>query len=179
MTLCSVISLVNIISPFCGYNRWKTCKRERTTLYWTSSLLLRKYWHFLFLQILSFLCLHPRGHLRGEHTVSPNPSVVGCPTYPSGQYYPEDYETDDENLCTLGFADFLVYNLMILFPSNPLTSMSTRLWILCGSIVSIQIGNAGTIALEKLWKQNSMPALPFPVATFSAYTLFINTIMQQ
>jgi hypothetical protein len=129
--------------------------------------------------MFSFACLHPRGYLRGDHTASPNPLAVGCPKYPSGQYYPRDYETNGGNVCSLGFADFLVYNMMVLFPWYPLASMSTRLWILCGSIISIHIGNAGTLAMQRFWKQASMPGLPLPVMTFSTYTLFLNAIMQQ
>ena len=96
--------------------------------------------------------------------------------YISGVYYPREDQTNDARFSALGLGDFLVYNLMVLLPSFPLASMSTRLWILCGSIVSIHIGNAGTVALERLWKLNSMPGLPFPVVTFSAYTLFLSMI---
>ena len=133
----------------------------------------------ILLQTFSFVCLHPRGYLRKEPIISPKSLCLGCPRYPSGRYYLRDYETDGGELCALGLGDFLFYNLMVLLPSYPLASLRTRLGIFCGSLLSIQIGNVGTVALGRFWDQRSMPGLPFPVVTFSAYTIFLNSIMQQ
>ena len=140
-------------------------------------ILLLDRWHFLVLETFSFKCLHPRGHLREESIPSPKSRFLSCPAYASCQYYPRDYQTYGGEICALGRDDFLVYHLMVLFPSYPWTSMSTKLGVLCRSIVSIHMGNIGTVALGRFWKQNSMPGLSFAGITFSAYTLFLAAII--
>ena len=106
MICSSVIFRSNFTTPFCRYVRLVTWKWPRTNLNWTNSILLLERWHFLLLQTFSFAYLHPRGYLRKEPTASANSLSVGSRTYPSGLYYPEEYETKDAILCAFGLGDF-------------------------------------------------------------------------
>jgi hypothetical protein len=77
----------------------------------------------------------------------------------------------------LGFGDFLIYNVLLLLILSLFPSTEVKEWVAFGFIVSIIIGQLGTYYLEQVWKAKAMPGLPLPVISFSAYVLFLDTIM--
>ncbi len=73
----------------------------------------------------------------------------------------------------LGLGDFFIFNLMILFILQPEWSITIKIFVVFGCIISIQVGHYGTLHLLKIWQLNNGPALPFPVVAFSMYTIII------
>ncbi len=73
----------------------------------------------------------------------------------------------------LGLGDFFFFNLMILFIIQPEWSITTKFFVVCGCITSIQVGHYGTLHLLKICQLNNGPALPFPVVTFSIYAIIV------
>jgi hypothetical protein len=67
---------------------------------------------------------------------------------------------------------------MVLFIQLPLWSMTTKILVVFGCIISIQIGQCGTICIRQLWRLVGVPGLPLPVIIFSVYAMIINVIMK-
>ncbi len=157
------------------------------------------YWYFFILQY-SVVSLHPRGYIREIPVDSSSSSS------PPGLYYTYDIESihkyeenvkDDDfeddtngeedlnkdnfdygNSLFLGLGDFFVYNLMVLFILLPVWSMTTKILVVFGCIISIQIGLCGSLYIRELLGLGGVPALPLPVITFSIYAMIINVIMK-
>jgi hypothetical protein len=99
---------------------------------------------------------------------------------PPGYYYPYDFDDDDynyENCLSLGLGDFLFFNLLILSIQCSFWLTSTKIYVLLGSIVIIQIGHYCMRIVQRLWNESCMPALPFSVIPFSAYVIIIDNIL--
>jgi len=77
----------------------------------------------------------------------------------------------------LGLGDFYDFNLMILIILQVQWSFLTRLFVVLGCIISIQVGYCGTVYMNKLWPINTSPALPFSVVTFSIYVIILDLII--
>jgi hypothetical protein len=80
---------------------------------------------------------------------------------------------------SLGLGDFFGFTLMILFLLQPEWSITTKIFVVIGCIISIQVGKCGTSRLIQIWQLSHAPApaLPFPVVTFSLYTIILNVII--
>jgi hypothetical protein len=78
---------------------------------------------------------------------------------------------------SLGLGDFNDFNLMILYILQVQWSFLTRLLVVLGCIISIQVGYCGTLYMEKLWSIDISPALPFPVVIFSIYAIIVDVII--
>jgi hypothetical protein len=85
-------------------------------------------------------------------------------------------KTHNNDEC-LGLGDFLGFNLMILFLLQPQWLIATKIFVVIGCIISIQIGRCGTSRLIQIWQISDAPGLPFPVVTFSLYTIILNVII--
>ncbi len=78
---------------------------------------------------------------------------------------------------SLGLGDFADFNLMVLFILQVQWSFLTRLLVVLGCIISVQVGYCGTSYMKKLWSINDSPGLPFPVVTFSMYAIIVDVII--
>lgn len=100
---------------------------------------------------------------------------------PPGYYYPYDVNDDDdftnENCLSLGIGDFLFFNLMILSIQSSFWLLTTKIYILVGSIIIIQIGHCSMRIVQRLWNESSMPTLPFCIIPFSAYVIIVENIL--
>jgi hypothetical protein len=63
---------------------------------------------------------------------------------------------------------------MLLSISPPLSSMTTKVFITVGYIISVQIGNKGTIRLGRLCNQKNIPGVPLPVIFVSMYAFILD-----
>ncbi|CAF1210453.1 unnamed protein product [Rotaria sordida] len=138
------------------------------------------------LWILSFydiyICLHPNGRIhkffRNWTLDSPLPELFYT-------HDVDDIRKDEkskshpirESYKALGLGDFFVFNLMILFILQAQWSLSTKILVVFGCIISVQIGYCGTLYIKQLWSINTYPALPFPVVIFSMYVIVLDAIM--
>jgi len=77
----------------------------------------------------------------------------------------------------LGLGDFFGFNLMILFLLQPQWLITTKIFVVIGCIISIQVGQCGTSRLIQIWQIRDASGLPFPVVTFSLYTITLNVII--
>jgi hypothetical protein len=95
----------------------------------------------------------------------------------SGAYYTRI--EGEKRGAALGFADLVLYNLLVLLalPASPSSSMITQLWITLGSIISINIGHLITERLLTTYRLQSGPGLPLPVMTFTAYVILLQFIV--
>ncbi len=73
----------------------------------------------------------------------------------------------------LGLGDFFIFNLMILFILQPEWSITIKIFVVFGCIISISLGHYGTLHLLKMGQLNNGPALLFPVVTISMYTIIV------
>jgi hypothetical protein len=115
---------------------------------------------------------------------------------PPGLYYPydfEDIEIDeidfnhdnfdsietqlDSDHPSVGVGDFIAFNLMVLLIMDPLWPTTTKIYIFIGCVVSIQIGRFIMTIVQLYLEEPCMPALPFAVIPFSAYTIFVYYFM--
>jgi len=121
----------------------------------------------------SFLCLHHRGHL---HTPSSNVRTLNSKHF----CRPDTYYVGDANSKTItriGLGDFFIYNTLLLLVLSPLSSMTTKILVTFGCIVSVQIGYVGTrVLFNRLWKNITVPALPLPLIAFSIYFLIVGIV---
>ncbi len=82
----------------------------------------------------------------------------------------------------LGLGDFYGFNLMILVILETEWSFLTRLLVVLGCIISLQVGYCGTAYISELLPTNtsdSIPGEPFPVVTFSIYVIILGVILQE
>ncbi len=77
----------------------------------------------------------------------------------------------------IGLGDFFDFNLMVLFILQPQWSITIKIFVVIGCIISIQVGKCGTSRLIQIWQLRGAPALPFPVVTFSLYTIILDVII--
>jgi len=89
-----------------------------------------------------------------------------------------DYKKTDENRLFLGLGDFSIFNLMVLFILRPIWSLTTKILVTFGCIISIHVGQYGTLYIRRLSQRIGVPALPLPVITFSMYTIILNVIIK-
>jgi hypothetical protein len=78
---------------------------------------------------------------------------------------------------SLGLGDFFVFNLMILFILQPQWSITTKIFVVIGCIINIQVSEYGTSYLIQSWQLSGGPALPFPVIIYSLYIIILNVII--
>jgi hypothetical protein len=89
------------------------------------------------------------------------------------------YEENTHNIGNVfGLGDFVVFNTMILLILQPEWSLTIRMLVVFGCIISIQVGHRGSIFFQQLWSLNFSPAIPCPVITFSMYTIILDVIMR-
>lgn len=99
---------------------------------------------------------------------------------PSGYYYPYDIDDDNfdnENCLSLGLGDFLVFNLMILSIQSSFWMITTKIYVLLGSIIIIQFGHSCMRIVQRIWNESCMPMLPFAVIPFTAYVIILHNIL--
>ena len=77
----------------------------------------------------------------------------------------------------LGLGDFLAFNLMSLVITNPLWPTTTKLYVFIGCVITIQIGFFITKIVQRYWQESTMPYLPVPIITFSAYAIIVDYLM--
>jgi hypothetical protein len=85
---------------------------------------------------------------------------------------------DHKPVFIFGLGDFFVFNQMVLFILLPVWPMITKILVVCGCIIAIQLGQCGTAFIHRLWKLDILPGLPMPVITFSIYAMILNVIME-
>jgi len=56
-------------------------------------------------------------------------------------------ERDD---ATIGFADFLVYDILLLLVLSPSVSMTIKILVLFGCIISVQVGYVAAIEIFEM-----------------------------
>lgn len=78
----------------------------------------------------------------------------------------------------MGEADFVIYNLLLLWILSPSSSITIQICVLFGFIIMVQIGIVLTAQLRSLWEEQAMPALPFPVILVSTYAILVDYIVQ-
>ena len=78
----------------------------------------------------------------------------------------------------LGLGDFFLFNTMVLVILPPMWSMARKIVVVVGCIISIHVGQYGTVCMGRFWRLHRAPALPFPVVTFSIYAMIVNAIMR-
>ena len=77
----------------------------------------------------------------------------------------------------IGLDDIFVYDILLLLVLSPFSSMTTKILVTFGCIVSVQVGYVGTkVLFGILWKTAPMPSLPLPIITFSIYFLILSII---
>jgi len=129
----------------------------------------------MLIYFFSYACLHIRGlQYKGR------PSVMSK-AFRFNLYLPHDIEDNDADVKNpkegLGLGDFMVFNLMILFIIHPAWSMITKIFVIFGCIVSIQIGFCWMRLIRQTWHLHAIPALPCSVISFSLYTIIVDFIM--
>jgi hypothetical protein len=149
----------------------------------------------MIISLFSISCLHINGRFRKMFL---NTSYKYSP---SGLYYTFDFEdivinnnnSTDDNVkndkttfndsvidyggIVLGYGDFIAFNIMPLLIIDPLWSITTKLYVFIGCIVSIQVGHCVMGIIPLCWLENGMPVLPFVVTAFSTYAVFIYPFM--
>ena len=124
------------------------------------------------IRFFSFLSLHPRGYFRTS--TSSATELVRDKCDPGVYFTGIDGERNGDSL---GFGDFLVYNVLLLIVLPTSSSMSTQIWVTLGCIICIDIGYILTEWLQLIWKEEGFPGLPLPVIVASAYILFLDILM--
>ena len=84
---------------------------------------------------------------------------------------------DNYSYPSLGLGDFLAFNLMSLVITNPLWPTTTKLYVFIGCVITIQIGYFITKVVQNYWQETTMPGLPIPIITFSAYAIIVDYLM--
>jgi hypothetical protein len=92
-----------------------------------------------------------------------------------GYYYV--YGIDGLQSAALGYADFIIYNIMILLVMPQSSSIAVNVCVIFGCIVSIQIGQSLLHLLSYLVKLESGPGIPLPVIMVSVYIFLLDIIM--
>jgi hypothetical protein len=132
--------------------------------------------------LYSFSCLHHHGRYRiPNKETSTNYLISTDSRFPFFCYYTHDIEDGIEatkHWEALGGADFLTYNLLLLWLLPSLSSITVQLCVRFGFIISIQIGIMITKWIGSLWKQNVMLTVPFPVIVVSTYAILVDFITQ-
>ena len=130
----------------------------------------------LFFFLNRFLCLHPDGRLynrKPAEELSKTELSIPYDFYSTWDF--DDNESDEERAEeALGHGDFYIYNLMLLSILPTLSSMITKMFITVGYIISVQIGNEGTIRLGHLHNQKNIPGVPLPVVFVSMYAIILD-----
>jgi hypothetical protein len=86
-----------------------------------------------------------------------------------------NYETNvHNNDGIIGFGDFFIFNLMTLFILQSHWSLMAKILVFFGCIISVYIGDCGTLLVHRLWSLHQVPALPCPTIIFSIYCIFLN-----
>ncbi len=96
-------------------------------------------------------------------------------------YYSYDIENGiDETkiLSGLGGADFVAYNVLLLWVLPPSPSITIKLFVFFGFLITIQIAVMITCWISYAWKQSDMPGVPIPVVLVSTYAIIVDFIIQ-
>ncbi len=136
----------------------------------------------MFLFLYSIQCLRYDGRYRflGRRT-STNCLVsksTGAPVFCYYSYDIEDGMHPTKNLSGLGGADFVAYNVLLLWVLPPLSSMTIQLCVLFGFLIIIQIAVQTTRWIGSLWNENGMPGIPVSVVLVSTYAIIVDFIIQ-
>ncbi|CAF2400189.1 unnamed protein product [Rotaria sp. Silwood2] len=68
---------------------------------------------------------------------------------------------------------------MVLFLLPPLSSMTTKIYVTIGAIISVQIGYMATSWTPIFWnKEKSILALPLPIIVYSACAIVVHILLQ-
>jgi len=79
----------------------------------------------------------------------------------------------------LGFGDFVVYNLLVLYALPPSSSITTKMCLTFVCIISVHIGFWLTHWLRSLVNKLTVPGVPMPVITVSIYLFILNLIIPE
>jgi hypothetical protein len=108
--------------------------------------------------------------------------LLSTPTgFPFFCYYSYDIEDGidaTKNLEGLGGADFVAYNILLLWVLPPLPSMTIQLCVLFGFLIIIQIALMITDWIASVWEESGMPGIPLPVILVSTYAIIVDFITQ-
>ncbi len=100
---------------------------------------------------------------------------------PRKKCYAEAYYIDGidewETSGSLSLGDFFTYNILALFAVPPSSSITIKICVTLGYIVSVQVGRLLTFLLRRLTKTTVSPDMPLPVITVSIYLLILNIII--
>jgi hypothetical protein len=122
------------------------------------------------------MCLHPDGRFynrKPTEELSKTELSIPYDFYSTWDFdNNESDEEGDEQALELG--DLYIYNLMLLSILPPLSSMTTKVLVTVGYIISVQIGNEGIIRLGRLYNQKNIPGVPLPVVFVSMYAFILD-----
>ncbi|CAF3261115.1 unnamed protein product [Rotaria sp. Silwood2] len=121
-----------------------------------------------------YICLHHRGHLYSPWLMFRR--LVKRKKPLNGAYYVLGMDKWEKS-ALLGLGDFYVYNILMLLVIPQSASMSLKVCVTLGSIISVQVGQLLTNYLQCLFKVRLAPGVPFPVMMVSLYTLLLDIIM--
>jgi hypothetical protein len=119
-------------------------------------------------------CLHYRGWLYISPTTNRKSSKSKTPDM--GAYFVRGID-EWKNSTALGFADFYVYDLLLLLVMTQSSSMIAKIYLMFGCIISVQVGQLLTFWLQRRAKIRVVPAIPLPVIMVSVYIFFLDIIM--
>ena len=137
----------------------------------------------MFVFLYSIQCLHYYGVYRivDRQTSTKNLLVSKSTGYPVFCYYSCDIENGIDattNFSGLGGADIVTYNILLLWVLPPSPSITIKLCVLFGFLITIQIALMITNWISYAWKQFDMPGVPFPVVLVSTYAIIVDFIIQ-
>ncbi|CAF2988016.1 unnamed protein product [Rotaria sp. Silwood2] len=89
-----------------------------------------------------------------------------------------DVEDEDKCFSAIGWGDLLIFNLLLLMviPSN--SSLTIKICIAFGCIVSIEFAEICNGFILYCIDFNGLPALPLPTAAVTAYMIIVNAIIE-
>lgn len=123
--------------------------------------------------LFSFICLHYRGSLyEGD---SKNQKLIRKTKCLPNCYYAKGRDKWKSS-ASLGVADFLIYNMLVLVVLPLSSSTIVKTYVTVGTIVSVQIGYFLTSWLGSFIKILGQPAVPLPVIIVTMYLFILDII---
>jgi hypothetical protein len=99
----------------------------------------------------------------------------------SNVYYTSNFDNEEVNVDNteyIGLGDFYMYNLMLLTILPRLSSLRTKVYVLIGHIIAVQMGLKLTDQLGCRYDQRIRPALPLPVIAVSFYAFLLKNYIE-
>jgi len=121
-----------------------------------------------------YICLYHRGRLYVSSSTIRKSSKRKTPSV--AVYYVRGVDKWKKS-SVLGFADFFVYNILILLVMTQSSSIIVKICIMLGCIINVHVGQLLTHWLQCRCKIESAPGLPLPVIMVSLYVFFLDSIM--